>query len=79
MNPDIRHKKTEDGTEFTEWDCKCGAIITRFRGQGDQQCWCGQWYNAGGQRLRSGWRNNPSNYDDEIGDMEGYEMSLGDY
>lgn len=44
------------------------------RGYGDVTCDCGAEYNSGGQRLRDDWRNNPSTYDDEIGDMEGYEM-----
>jgi hypothetical protein len=30
--------------------------------------------NASGQRLRDDWRGNPSVYDDEIGDMEGFEI-----
>lgn len=62
----------EDGS--TTWACgKCGATVTRYRGQSDVDCDCGACYNAGGQRLRDDWRGNMSNYDDEIGDMEGYE------
>ena len=62
------------------WDCQdCGKMVVRYPGQGDVLCGCGAWYNAFGQRLRDGWQNNPSNYDDEIGDMEGYEMSQNDY
>jgi len=36
---------------------------------------CGQWYNASAQMLRDDWQSNPSNYDSEIGDMEGFEIS----
>lgn len=57
--------------------CTCGATVSRYRGQGDVTCRCGQSFNAFGQMLRSGWQANPSNYDSEIGDMEGYEMSNG--
>lgn len=57
------------------WTCDCGRTINRYRGQGDQSCPdCGQWYNAGGQHLRNDWMNNPSLYDDEIGDLEGFEL-----
>lgn len=57
------------------WVCECGATVERYRGMGDIQCEpCGRWYNPFGQRLRDDWRGNPSNYDDEIGDLEGYEI-----
>jgi len=55
----------------------CGAQVRRYRGQGDVTCDdCGQPYNAFGQRLRRDYRDNPSNYDENIGDMEGYEMEM---
>ena len=54
---------------------RCGAIIERWRGDNDLQCDCGTWYNSFGQRLRDDWQDNPSNYDSEIGDMEGFELS----
>lgn len=58
-----------------KWECRnCGAQVEGWSGQ-DTQCGrCGQWYNAFGQMLRDNWQDNPSNYDDEIEDMEGYEM-----
>lgn len=61
-------------------DCvRCGAAVSRFRGQGDVECGrCGAQYNAAGQQLRDDWRGNPSVYDDEIGDLEGYEMQHAD-
>lgn len=66
---------------YSAWDCdRCGEELRRYRGQGDQDCHnCGACYNASGQRLRDDWRGNPSNYDDEIGDMEGYETQHADY
>lgn len=44
-------------------------------GYGDVTCACGAEYNSFGQRLRDDWRNNPSVYDDKIGDLEGYELA----
>lgn len=64
-----------------EWEgnCeRCNAPISRFRGQNDIECHgCGANYNCFGQRLRDDLhtRINPSEYDDEIGDLEGDEMS----
>jgi hypothetical protein len=60
------------------WVCGvCGDTVYRFRGESDVSCDCGAQYNAGGQRLRDDWRGNPSTWDSEIGDMEGYEMQHG--
>lgn len=66
---------------YSAWDCgKCGKEVRRYRGQSDVSCKCGAQYNAGGQRLRDDWRGNPSNYDDEISDLDGYELQhAGDY
>lgn len=53
----------------------CGEPVERWRGMSDVTCFtCGAEYNASGQRLRDDWRGNPSWYDDEIGDLEGYEI-----
>lgn len=53
----------------------CGTTVERYRGESDVNCpSCGAPHNAGGQRLRDDWAGNPSNWDSEIGDMEGYEM-----
>lgn len=58
------------------WLCRCDATIERYRGSGDITCTeCGQEFNAFGQRLRDDWRSNPSNRDEEISDLEGYEMA----
>lgn len=66
--------RNDDGS--TSWPCgNCSRTVTRYRGQGDVDCECGACYNAFGQRLRDNWRDNPSNYDDDIGDMEGYEIA----
>lgn len=60
---------------YSRWDCeKCGAEVRRYRGERDASCSCGAQYNSGGQRLRDDWRDNPSNYDENIGDLEGYEI-----
>ncbi|ORW33353.1 hypothetical protein AWB91_09025 [Mycobacterium paraense] len=56
------------------WPCQqCGKTVEN-RGGRDQTCECGAEYNAFGQRLRDDWRSNPSNWDDNIGDMEGFEI-----
>lgn len=59
------------------WHCQdCNTHIDRYRGEGEQACpGCGAQYNAFGQRLRDNWRDNPSLYDDDIDDLEGYERS----
>jgi hypothetical protein len=56
------------------WHCgRCGAHLERYRGQGDQTCSCGAWYNASGQRLRDDWTDNPAGGDDDLDDLEGFE------
>lgn len=62
------------------WTCiDCGTNVERYRGESDVDCpKCGACYNAFGQRLRDDWRGNPSNYDDEIDDLDGYEMQHAD-
>ena len=68
----------EDGS--STWPCEnCGDTVARYRGQGDTECdSCNAQYNAFGQRLRDNWRDNRSNYDEDYGDMEGYEDSFHD-
>lgn len=60
------------------WACKNGAChgtVELWFAGADTECgWCGTEYNAFGQRLRSDWRGNPSNYDEDISDLEGFEM-----
>lgn len=71
----------EDGyivNGYSWWLCDCGAEVRRYRGTGDVLCACGQWFNAFGQRLRSDWQSNRSNYDEDVSDMDGYEDSYGD-
>lgn len=64
----------------TQGTCdRCGTLIHRFRGMGDMTCHdCGANYNCAGQRLRDDLHSspNPSEYDDDIGDMEGYEIAM---
>lgn len=65
----------DSSTPTREWDCgHCGAKVRRYRGESDVTCVCGAEYNAFGQRLRDDWRGNPSNYDENIGDLEGFEI-----
>lgn len=67
--------------EVKTWKCDCGTVMYRYQGErGDQTCpRCGQWYNAFGQRLRDDWMSNPALYDDDLDDLEGFEISqLGD-
>lgn len=65
---------------LVSFDCdKCKKEVTTNGGR-DVDCRaCGACYNGSGQRLRDNWRDNPSNYDDEIGDLEGYEMQHQDW
>lgn len=74
----MRFKLAEhpSGQRYHEGPCdNCQASVTRWPGESDVQCLqCGAWYNAFGQRLRDDWRSNPSNYDEEIGDLEGFEI-----
>lgn len=45
---------------------------------GDAQCRCGAIYNAFEQRLRDDLysRPNPSDWDDDISDLDGYEIAM---
>lgn len=56
-------------------DCaRCGKTVERWHGESYPSCNnCGAEYNASGQQLRDDWRGNPSSWDYETGDMEGYE------
>jgi hypothetical protein len=57
------------------WTCQnCPRIVSSSGGY-DTECDCGAQYNAFGQRLRYDWRDNMSNYDDEVSDLDGYESS----
>lgn len=66
----------DDGS--STWPCQqCGAEVVSF--QGDTECdRCHAQYNAFGQRLRDDWRGNPSTWDDEVSDLDGYEMQHAD-
>ena len=58
------------------WHCRaCNRHLNRYRGQTDQSCECGAWYNASGQMLRDHWMDNPSYRDDDIDDMGGFELA----
>lgn len=58
-----------------EWHCECGNLCLAIGGH-DVTCGdCGREYNGFGQRLRSDWRDNQSNYDEGISDLYGHEMA----
>lgn len=60
------------------WTCDCGALV--YARRGDTECpQCDQPYNAFGQRLRRDWADNPSSWDENISDLDGYEMQHADY
>ncbi len=58
---------------------KCSTTLYRYRGQGDIFCDCGAIYNSFGQRLRDDLltRPNPSEMDEDIDDLTGYEIAMG--
>lgn len=69
-------ERRELGAPTSWWHCQqCRRHLNRYRGMTDQQCSCGAWYNAGGQRLRDNWYDNPSVHDDDVDDLEGYEQA----
>ena len=67
-------KVNDDTVEGTCEDC--GELVIEMRNSRDMRCECGALYNSYGQRLRDNAYLNPSNYDEEVGDMEGYEQSF---
>lgn len=70
----------DDQDNGVEGHCdQCNTVLYRHRGQGDISCGCGAIYNSFGQRLRDDLysRPNPSEYDDDIDDMTGYEIAMG--
>jgi|GEM_PF-498333 len=60
----------------SEWKCnRCKATVSRYRGEGDVTCdRCGAEYNAAGQQLRDDWRGNSSSWDEDVSDMDGFEI-----
>lgn len=59
-----------------KWECaNCGHDVVSY-GR-DTECeQCGQPYNAFGQQLRRGWQDNPSYWDEEVSDLDGYEIGM---
>lgn len=55
--------------------CRCGATVELASWWANACPRCGTEFNGAGQRLRSGWRDNASLYDENVGDLEGYELS----
>ena len=77
---DVRQGFFHDGfiiPGYAAWDCeKCGREVRRFRGSRSAECHdCGAQYSISGQRYRDNWRDNPSERDGDVGDMEGFEMA----
>lgn len=79
----IKMVRDRHDPDLTTGNCEvCGSLITRYRGEGgDLICPtpdCPAIYNIFGQRLRDDLytHRNPSDYDDDIGDLEGYEMAM---
>lgn len=76
----LNKRQVEDpDTPNLDWEgeCEqCHRTISRFRGEGDVDCECGAEYNCFGQRLRDDHHANPSNYDDDVSDMEGFERQM---
>lgn len=71
---DIITRVAPDGRTTRQWKCdRCGATVIGGA-VFTVECSCGAQYNGYGQRLRDDWAGNPSNWDDEIGDMEGFEI-----
>lgn len=60
---------------LVSFDCdRCNKEVTTSGGR-DVDCRnCGACYNGSGQRLRDDWRGNMSNYDENVSDMDGFEM-----
>ena len=59
------------------WPCtSCRQVVRAYRGETVIECsTCGASYNAVGQRYRDDWASNPSNFDENIGDVEGQEIA----
>ena len=78
----IQFTPTEEEPELAVATCEqCQYPVYRWRGEHTIECdteGCGAIYNSSGQRLRDDLfsRPNPSDYDDDIGDMEGYELAM---
>jgi hypothetical protein len=64
---------------ISSWKCQNCPRTVQSQGGRDTECDCGAQYNGFGQRLRDRWRDNSSNNNDDIGDLEGYEASLNDW
>lgn len=81
MSVIMRYYNNEDQIDAINWtrvefDCtQCGAVVMRWRGVATEPSCdeCGAQYNASGQRLRDDWRGNRSTWDENVGDLEGFE------
>ena len=66
----------DDETRTRTWEChRCGSIVAAWSGHDTKCAKCGTPYNGFGQRLRDDRQDNPSAYDEDIGDVEGAEIA----
>lgn len=76
----LTQQPNQDDHANVQGNCdQCNTLLFRFRGEGDIDCpGCGAIYNCFGQRLRDDLytRPNPSDTDDDVGDVEGYELAM---
>lgn len=69
------HEHEPEQPSWAKFCDRCKHTVTRWRGQSTVTCTnCRAEYNAGGQRLRDDWRGNPSAWDEDVPDLEGYEI-----
>ncbi len=69
-------ERADAGEPTRWWHCtRCNRHLNRYRGMGDTSCRCGANYNAFGQRLRDNWQDNPAWAEDEIDDLQGFELA----
>jgi hypothetical protein len=66
---------TEEKPTWSKPCERCKHTVERWRGMSTASCGnCGAEYNPGGQRLRDDWRGNSSSWDEDVSDLDGYEL-----
>lgn len=66
---------TQDNSSTRTIECRCGATLSVYSWWCVTCHFCKREYNGSGQLLRQNWRDNPSLYDEDVSDLDGYEMS----
>lgn len=74
VEPDAEEEPEEEQPDWQKPCGRCGETITRWRGMTYVYCNCGAEHNAGGQLLRDDWRGNSSTWDEDVSDLDGYEI-----